>query len=147
MISLDPDTGTIQWSLKGSSRFGLLTSDGHWLAISEGYQRIRLIDLQTKKTRWTIQAHRDNISCLTISPDGKTLASSSSDGTAKLWNIATGQEMFSYSAPSVAFSTAFSPDGTWWAVGSGTQRGNQVALFRRATTAEIEAAGAEAHAK
>jgi WD40 repeat protein/Flp pilus assembly protein TadD len=140
LISLDPATGTVQWSVKGAAPFGALTPDGRWLAITEGSQRIRLMNLQTRETRWTIQAHRDIIFCLAISPDGKTLASSSWDGTAKLWNITTGQEMFSYSAPSVAWSTAFSPDGTWWAVGSGTHRGSQVALFRAATTAQSEAA-------
>jgi WD40 repeat protein len=50
-----------------------------------------------------------------LAPDGKTLATAGRDGTARLWNLATGQEMRAlkhceYDAGRV-FSIAFSSDG------------------------------------
>ncbi|MDZ8260488.1 serine/threonine-protein kinase [Nostoc sp. ChiQUE01b] len=39
----------------------------------------------------TLQAHENSVLSVAISPDGKTIASSGSDRTIKLWNLATGK--------------------------------------------------------
>ena len=44
----------------------------------------------------------------------------------------------------VGWSVAFSPDRKWWAVGSGLSKKGQVAFFRAATLAEVEAADSPA---
>lgn len=41
----------------------------------------------------TLTGHTSFVNYLTISPDGKTLASASADKTIKLWNLVTGQEI------------------------------------------------------
>ena len=49
---------------------------------------------------------------MAFSPDGKTLATAGDDGTARLWNLATGQQIRSLTIGSVpVISVAFSPDG------------------------------------
>src|SRR5262245_49029156 len=40
----------------------------------------------------SLKGHRDCITSLAFSPDGRTLASASYDGTVKLWEVLTGQE-------------------------------------------------------
>jgi WD40 repeat protein len=48
-----------------------------------------------------------------FSPDGRTLATTSLDGTAKLWEVASGKELRSFQGPGgYVVGAAFSPDGT-----------------------------------
>jgi len=61
-----------------------------------------------------------------FSADGHRLAMAPGDGTVKVWDTKTGQQILSLRAPgSQVFSVAFSPDGHWLAAGSGegTDRG------------------------
>jgi WD40 repeat protein len=48
---------------------------------------IKLWDLAAKKELATMTAHKDIVSCLAFSPDGKLLASGSADGTVNLWRV------------------------------------------------------------
>jgi len=59
-----------------------------------------------------LQRHEAAPTTLAFSPDGKTLASGSSDKTIRLWNVADGKQMEVWTAHGgdVA-SVAFSPDG------------------------------------
>jgi WD40 repeat protein/uncharacterized caspase-like protein len=51
------------------------------------------------------------VDSVAFSSDGKTLASGSSDGTIKLWDVASGQELKTLKGHSnVVYSVAFSPD-------------------------------------
>ena len=50
------------------------------------------LSAQEPKLRDTLQGHRNGVHSVAYSPDGKTLASGSFDGTIKLWDVATGKE-------------------------------------------------------
>jgi eukaryotic-like serine/threonine-protein kinase len=140
IVCLDPETGREQWCLAEPGHSLALSPDGRLLAADNknGFS-LRLIDLASRQVKQTIRAHNDRIYELAFSADGKTLASASWDGTAKLWNVATGQEIFRYDAPGVAWTVAFSPDGRYWAVGSSGDSQGEVTLFTAATTAEVNA--------
>src|SRR5262249_17417124 len=61
----------------------------------------------------TISCGSAHLSDVAFSPDGKALASTV-QGVVKVWDAATGEQLFSLSSPpgTGAVSVAFSPDGT-----------------------------------
>ena len=78
-----------------------------------------LISTVQEKNR--LDGHESGISCIDFSPDGKLIASGSSDKTIKLWNAADGRELLTlYGHTDPVTSITFSPDGTLLASGGGT---------------------------
>ena len=60
----------------------------------------------------TLEGHTDRIGALAFSPDGKTLASGGSDKTIQLWDVETGNSVFTIIGHRNAVRTlAFSPNG------------------------------------
>jgi WD40 repeat protein len=55
--------------------------------------RIYLRDWRARKLMAILSGHRQSVFSLDFSPDGKTLASGSSDRTVKLWNVALRREV------------------------------------------------------
>jgi WD40 repeat protein/serine/threonine protein kinase len=67
-----------------------------------------------------LKGHTSGVSQVAYSPDGRRLASGSSDNTVKIWDVSTGQELFTLKAHTKAISgVAFSPDGRRLASASG----------------------------
>jgi WD40 repeat protein len=59
------------------------------------------------------------VSSLAFSPDGQQLASGSESGTVRLWDVRTGEQVWSLEGyASGVKSVAFSPDGQLLALGS-----------------------------
>jgi|GEM_PF-3434755 len=66
-----------------------------------------------------IKAHKDSVNSVSFSPDGKLLASGSSDHTIKLWEVATGKLLKTLEGhKGSVYSVSFSPDGKLLASGS-----------------------------
>ena len=77
---------------------------------------------------------------MAFSPDGKTLATGSSDQTVRLWNLATGQEILAIKGfKTDVASLLFSPDGTWLAAGGASDGHGPVRLLRAPSFEEIQA--------
>src|SRR5207302_1465775 len=74
------------------SRAMALSPDGAAVALG-GLSRITLVDYHTGAIRQRLFGHSHEITGLAFSPDGGTLASSSLDGTIKLWNLKIMQEV------------------------------------------------------
>lgn len=70
------------------------TPDGKWLAIGIGmgpheWSYVKIRDTTSWEEVAIIPVHFNSLHRLAISPDGKTLATASSDGTVKLWDFPT----------------------------------------------------------
>jgi len=98
----------------------------HVLAVS-GYQvacggkggTLYLWDLEHNQKPKSLMGHTEHIWSLAFSPDGKRLASGSSDKTTRIWNIETGEEiaMLPLDRPRTTMALAFSPCGSVIATG------------------------------
>jgi WD40 repeat protein len=111
---------------------------GHTLACSPGMDRtIRLLDLATGQLT-TLTGHTSPVEAAAFSPDGRTLATGSTDATIRLWDLATGQVTATLTPHGgYVVSVAFSPDGRTLATAStdgGTVRLWDVATGQATTT-------------
>jgi WD40 repeat protein len=67
-----------------------------------------------------LKGHSGLVVALAYSPDGRTLASASADGTARLWDLNTGKLTATLQSPAArAYCVAFSPDGKSVVIGFG----------------------------
>ena len=73
---------------------------------------IVLRDVRSGRVTLRLDGHRDAVTTLAFSPDGKLLASGSYDRSVRLWNVANGRAMGTLEGHSNwVFSVAFSADG------------------------------------
>lgn len=84
-------------------------------------QAIDLWDLKTRRQLPSLIDHTDMISAIAISPDEKILASSSLDGTIKLWDL-PNRRLYSTFNSGRASDLVFSPDGRSLASSSAVRR-------------------------
>jgi WD40 repeat protein len=100
--------------------------DGKTLASGSWPAPIGLWDVATGQERATLTGHERSVNSVVdipavcsvaYSPDGKTLASASNDGTIKLWDVAGGKEWAALRHMGHV-SVAFSPDGKTLTSGS-----------------------------
>ncbi len=70
-------------------------------------------------------AHLGPCTCLALHPDGRRLASGATDGTVKIWDVVTANELLTFQAHRRAVSSlAFSADGTRLVTGEGHPDGS-----------------------
>jgi len=104
---------------------GIFSPDGKWLAslsfgISSG-NAINLWDATTGQNLLTMTGHTDWLGGLAFSPDGKRLASTSLDGTVRIWSLSPGQETVTVSGPGAGYGTrvVYNPNGKEFATNGG----------------------------
>lgn len=110
----------------GGQSFGssaALSPDGTILAMTYGIDdfenAVSLWDASTGRHLGTLPGHKQAIWSVTFSPDGRTLASSSADGSLRLWNVASRRELMSVEESGSNLSyLRFSPDGNYLVAGA-----------------------------
>ena len=67
---------------------------------------------QVPAPRAILPGHKATVSCASFSPDGKVLATGSLDGTIRIWDAASGNELFTFSGHRAAIrAVTFAKDG------------------------------------
>jgi len=93
------DLGTLKPTVKitathtpvRSLNYGIaLSTDGKYVAVSGRFNAFKLYDASGRLVR-AFQGHTDRTRYVAFSPDSKWLASTSADGTLRLWDVASGQ--------------------------------------------------------
>ncbi len=94
------------------------TADGARIAAGQFLgSRARLVDARTGEIALELPGHVDRVYGVDVSPDGRTLVTASHDGTARLWDMATGAPIGEPVRRERGWSSAlFSPDGRFVAM-------------------------------
>jgi WD40 repeat protein/tRNA A-37 threonylcarbamoyl transferase component Bud32 len=90
--------------------------DGARLAVA-GAAEIQIWDVAARQRVAVMRRHVGKVSAIAFSPDGKRLASASEDGTARIWETATGQSLALIPSLDAIHWVAFSSDGARVALG------------------------------
>ena len=112
-----------------------MSNDGTFIATSGADGTAKVWDAATGELLHTLSGHLDNpdrenpderpwVGGLDISPDSKLIATGSVEGTARLWDAATGAELMTITLSDENVNAIghvrFSPDGAWLAIQGGT---------------------------
>jgi hypothetical protein len=88
-----------------------LVAAGHFADVN-GPSTIRIWDLEKGVEMLAMPGHTLEVTSVSFSKDGKTLLSSSFDGTLRLWDVATGKELKQFTGHRGRVEqAAFTPDG------------------------------------
>jgi len=93
----------------GGVNFVTFSPDGKLLAAAAGSE-VKLWDTQTWKDR-NLEGHTNTVTSVSFSGDGQQLVSSSEDGSTRIWNVKTGEELAKLVALDTDDWAVVTPDG------------------------------------
>lgn len=92
----------------------VFNGSGTMLAVANSANpgQVAIVNLATDETIAALTGDTKGIETLAFSPDGSLIATASLDGTARIWNAHTGQELRILDHPDGVIDAAFNPDGS-----------------------------------
>jgi WD40 repeat protein len=112
-LAFSPDGKALASASRGYDREQALRNPRDFV-----WGEVKVWDVATGKERLGFRGHKDGIEAIAFSPDGRTLATGSSDGSVRLWEAGTGEEVASFEHLDQIRNLAFSPDGKTLAAAS-----------------------------
>jgi len=104
------DEGHTEWV--SCVRFSPSTSAP--VIVSAGWDKlVKVWSLENCKLRNTLVGHSMYLNTVTVSPDGSLCASGGKDGTAMLWDLTEGKQLYKLEAGDIIHSLVFSPNRYW----------------------------------
>jgi WD40 repeat protein/serine/threonine protein kinase len=92
--------------------------DPSTIAVGTFDHSIRIFDVATGRELRETPGHRGWIADIAVSADGARALTAGKDGTARLWDLASGRQLRVLEHRSMVYSTAFAPDGRLVATGA-----------------------------
>lgn len=116
------------WNTLGKCQY-TIHEDGHteWVScvrfspsptapviVSAGWDKlVKVWSLENCKLRTNLVGHTMYLNTVTVSPDGSLCASGGKDGTAMLWDLTEGKQLYKLEAHAIINSLVFSPNRYW----------------------------------
>lgn len=109
------------WEIDADRIFRSVSPAADLIAVANGNGWIQLIPTRDPERRWQLKG-QDRLVGIDLSPDGKTLATASENGTVELWDAETATRVALLHGVLLGYhSVAISPDGERVAAGSNGQ--------------------------
>jgi WD40 repeat protein len=102
-------------TINGVPRDLAFSPDGSLLASTE-WRGVKVWDLRRGNELYLLKGGQLEMMCLTFSPDGQRLVSGDPSGVLRVWDLATGEQVFSLKTLDKPWRLVFSPDGQHLAV-------------------------------
>eukprot|EP00013_Stygamoeba_regulata_P004027 CAMPEP_0177637216 /NCGR_PEP_ID=MMETSP0447-20121125/4855_1 /TAXON_ID=0 /ORGANISM="Stygamoeba regulata, Strain BSH-02190019" /LENGTH=324 /DNA_ID=CAMNT_0019139133 /DNA_START=71 /DNA_END=1045 /DNA_ORIENTATION=+ len=127
IVSGSRDKSIKLWNTLGECKYSIDDAHSEWvscvrfspntttpLIVSCGWDKlVKTWSLSNLKLKNTLVGHTGNLNTVTVSPDGSLCASGGKDGTAMLWDLGQGKNLYSLDAGDNIHALCFSPNRYW----------------------------------
>jgi WD40 repeat protein/serine/threonine protein kinase len=114
------DVCSSNWELR-SAGLSPFSPDGKKLLAYAG-GGLAVVEVETGKPVAIFRGHHGDIRSALFSSDGRQVVTASDDHTARVWDAASGKELYTFTHPRGVYFAIFGPDGTKVATTDGTGR-------------------------